>query len=101
MYLGMLLILAGPLVLLGSLGPIVVAWLITTRSVHVEERILEARFGDAYPPAHLHRAAVPDVGDLPDQHLGHTEQPGRPQEHQKTDQQAEQATVRDLLTTNA
>jgi protein-S-isoprenylcysteine O-methyltransferase Ste14 len=50
MYLGMLLILAGALVLLGSFGPIVVAWLITTRFVHVEERMLEARFGDSYRP---------------------------------------------------
>jgi protein-S-isoprenylcysteine O-methyltransferase Ste14 len=48
MYLCMLLILAGALVLLGSLGPIVVAWLITTRFVDVEERMLQARFGDAY-----------------------------------------------------
>jgi hypothetical protein len=31
------------LVLLGSLSPIVVAWRITTRFVHVEERMLEAR----------------------------------------------------------
>lgn len=52
MYLGLLLILAGTLILLGSLGPLVVvlafAWLITTQFVDVEERMLEARFGDAY-----------------------------------------------------
>lgn len=52
MYLGLLLILAGVFLLLGSLGPLVVvvalAWLITTQFVVLEERALEARFGDVY-----------------------------------------------------
>ena len=52
MYLGLLLILAGAFILLGSLGPLVVVlafvWLIATQFVQVEERMLEARFGDPY-----------------------------------------------------
>ena len=50
MYLGLLLILAGTFILLGSLGPMVVlvfVWLIMSQFVALEERALEARFGDA------------------------------------------------------
>ena len=52
MYLGLLLILIGAAVALGSLGPVIVvpamAWLITTKFVVIEERMLDARFGDRY-----------------------------------------------------
>lgn len=52
MYVGLVLMLLGAFLLLGSLGPIVIlpafVWLITTRFIAVEEQMLATRFGDAY-----------------------------------------------------
>lgn len=52
MYVGLVLMLLGAFLLLGSLAPIVVipafVWLIAARFIAVEEQMLDARFGDAY-----------------------------------------------------
>lgn len=52
MYLGMLVALLGGFVMLGSLSPLVVIpffyWLLRTRYIAWEERVLERRFGDDY-----------------------------------------------------
>ena len=52
MYLSMTVFLLGLAILLGSLTPFFVIpvfiWIITTRFIRVEERMLEQRFGDSY-----------------------------------------------------
>lgn len=52
MYLGLVLVLAGLALLLGTLSPLFVlplfVWLITTRFVRREEALLEERFGQRY-----------------------------------------------------
>ena len=52
MYLGMLLVLVGTAMLLGSVSPLIALpsflWLITTRFIAPEEAMLDARFGERY-----------------------------------------------------
>lgn len=52
MYLGMLMVLIGLFLLLGTLAPLIVIpaffWLIETHFVEPEEKMLEIQFGDAY-----------------------------------------------------
>jgi protein-S-isoprenylcysteine O-methyltransferase Ste14 len=52
MYLGVVLILTGVFIFLGTLTPLLVipafVWIITKKFVVIEERALEGKFGDAY-----------------------------------------------------
>ena len=52
MYLGMVLVLVGTAILMGTVSPIVViplfAWLIAVRFIRFEEAMLEGRFGETF-----------------------------------------------------